>query len=47
MSKIIEKIAAYQLTICLETNKLLPECQSGGTGQNIPPAWIYPEVKAA
>ena len=22
MSKIIEKIAAYQLTVCLETNKL-------------------------
>src|SRR6218665_1812116 len=29
MSKIIEKIAAYQLTAYLETNKLLPECQSG------------------
>src|SRR6218665_1667820 len=29
MSKIIEKIAAYQLTVFLETNKLLPECQSG------------------
>src|SRR6218665_3769127 len=29
MSKIIEKIAAYQLTVYLETNKLLPECQSG------------------
>src|SRR6218665_4004080 len=29
MSKIIEKIAAYHLTVYLETNKLLPECQSG------------------
>src|SRR6218665_5425 len=29
MSKIIEKIATYQLTVYLETNKLLPECQSG------------------
>src|SRR6218665_2421900 len=29
MSKIIEKIAAYQLTVYLKTSKLLPECQSG------------------
>src|SRR6218665_2675557 len=29
MSKIIGKIAAYQVTVYLETNKLLPECQSG------------------
>src|SRR6218665_2339187 len=29
MSKIIEEIAAYQLTVYIETNKLLPECQSG------------------
>src|SRR6218665_231409 len=29
VSKIIEKIAAYQLTVYLETNKLLPECQFG------------------
>jgi len=29
MSKSIEKIAAYQLTAYLETNKLLPDNQSG------------------
>ena len=29
LSKIIEKIAAYQLTVYLEANKMLPECQSG------------------
>jgi len=29
MSKIIEKIVAYQLTVYLETNKLTSECQSG------------------
>src|SRR6218665_1994028 len=29
ISKIIKKIAACQLTVYLETNKLLPECQSG------------------
>src|SRR6218665_724226 len=32
MSKIIEKIAAYQLTDYLVKNKLIPECQSGFRG---------------